>query len=64
MQGKKSTEVGIVLDKKETVYSISIDKRCSIFMVEAIAVEKAIGIVQEKIIRRIHININRFPKYM
>lgn len=46
-QGKRSTGVGIVLNKKEA-YSISIDKRCSIFTAEAIAIEKAIEIVHKR----------------
>lgn len=51
-EGKKSTGIGIVLDNTEEAYKISLNKECSIFTAEAVAIEKALGIVQDLRIER------------
>lgn len=42
-----STGISIVIEGKEIGYSMSIDKRCSIFTAELLAIEKALGIALE-----------------
>lgn len=44
---KINTEVGIVIDNSEVAYNMSIDKRCSVYTAEAIAIEKALGYVKD-----------------
>lgn len=51
-EGKKNTGIGIVLNDTEEAYKISLNKECSIFTAEAIAIEKALGIVQDLRIER------------
>lgn len=40
------------MKQKQRIVQISIDKRCSIYAAEAVAIEKAIGVVQEMKIER------------
>lgn len=51
-EGKKSTGVGIVFDEAEIAYTISIDKRCSVYTAEAVAIKKAIGVIQDMNLRK------------
>lgn len=44
---KMNTGIGIVTDESDVAYQISINSKCTIYTVEALAIEKAMGYVQE-----------------
>lgn len=58
----RSTGVRIVSDESDIAYYMSIDKRCSIYTVEALAIEKAeLCLRQHK--EQKYLNFNRFTKH-
>lgn len=43
----QSVSIGIVIHGEETAFSMSIDRRCSVFTGEILAIEKALGYIIE-----------------